>query len=77
MICPRCQSDEKHLRKEHEGYEQGVLVWTVFHCQRCAFTWRDSEPPESIDHNQRESWFHVDADDTDSYPYNIPIAEKG
>lgn len=75
MNCPRCQSDEKHLRSEYEGRENGELLWTVYHCERCAFSWRDSEPAESIDYARRESWFQVDADDLDKYPQNIPPAD--
>lgn len=48
MRCPRCQADKKHLRTEHEGREDGKLVWTVYYCQRCSFTWRDSEPADSL-----------------------------
>ena len=50
MNCPRCQAAKEHLRTEYEGREGGELVWTVFYCRRCSFTWRDSEPAESIDY---------------------------
>ena len=76
MICPRCQSGKQHLRKEHEGKEKGKLLWTVYHCQRCSFTWRDSEDAESIDHDKREAWFRVDPDNRDNYPHNIPPANE-
>ena len=74
MSCPRCQSETKYLRTEYEGREDGELVWTVYHCQRCAFTWRDSEPAASIDYAVRDAWFRVDADQLDQYPQNIPPA---
>lgn len=74
MNCPRCKSEKKHLRKEHEGHEAGKLLWTVYYCRRCAFTWRDSEPAESIDPDVREAWFRIDAENADSYPYNIAPA---
>ena len=75
MSCPRCKAGQNHCRIEHEGTEQGELVWTVFYCQRCAFTWRDSEPPESIDHEKRGEWFEVDTDKPEQYPHNIPPAK--
>ena len=75
MMCPRCAAEKKHLRTEHEGREDGELVWMVYHCSRCSFTWRDSELPESIDYEQREAWFRVDPDKPEQYHHNIPPAK--
>ena len=76
MNCPRCYSEEKHLRREHQGHENGKLLWTVFYCQRCSFTWRDSEAAESINYDKREAWFRVNPDDKENYPHNIPPATE-
>ncbi|MFT5133106.1 MAG: C4-type Zn-finger protein [Gammaproteobacteria bacterium] len=75
MSCPRCASEAKHLRTEHQGVESGEVIWTVYYCKRCSFTWRDSELPESIDYEAREAWFRVDPDKRDQYPHNIPPAK--
>ena len=75
MNCPRCQSAEEHLRTEYEGREEGELIWTVFYCRRCSFTWRDSEPAESIDYAEREAWFRADPDHPEKYGQNIPPAK--
>jgi C4-type Zn-finger protein len=75
MTCPRCQAEEKHLRTEYQGMESSEVIWTVYHCQRCSFTWRDSEPPESIEYEEREDWFRVDPDNPDQYHHNIPPAK--
>ncbi len=71
-VCPRCERPEP--RREQDGHEQGRLLWTVWHCTACSFTWRDSEPAESIDPARRGRWFAVDPDDTDRYRHNIPPA---
>lgn len=76
-ICPRCESSEQYLRTEHQGREDGILIWTVFHCTRCRFTWRDSEPAEVIDRQQRDPDFNVDPDHPEQYPYNIPPVRTG
>lgn len=76
MTCPRCQSSEEHLRTEYEGREEGELVWTVFYCRRCSFTWRDSEPAESIEYAEREAWFRADPDHPEKYGQNIPPAKE-
>ena len=70
MHCPRCAGERNRL--EREGREDGRVLWRVFHCERCAFTWRDSEPAASIDPNERDPWFQVDPDA--DFPYNIPPA---
>ena len=71
--CPRCNGDR--AIKAHEGYEDDELLWTIYRCAACAFTWRDSEPPQSIDWNVREAWFRVDPENPERYPYNIPPAK--
>lgn len=72
--CPRCRASAADCREETRGFEDGDLIWTVWHCTRCAFTWRDSEPERSIDYSVREQFFRVDPESPDNYPYNIPPA---
>lgn len=40
MICPRC-ADEK-IEVMATSPVKGV--WTVYQCQHCLYTWRDTEP---------------------------------
>ena len=75
MSCPRCNAGEEHLRIEYEGQEGNDLIWTVLYCQRCSFTWRDSEPVESIDYSQREDWLRADPERLEKYEHNIPPAK--
>ena len=77
MNCPRCNTGAEHLRSEYQGREGDELVWTVFYCRRCSFTWRDSEPAESIDYSQREAWFRAHPDHPEKYKHNIPPAKPG
>ena len=72
--CPRCRADNSHCRKEWQGFEFGKLVWTVWHCMRCSFTWRDTEPARSIDYTIREAFSRVDPDRPEKYDQNIPPA---
>ena len=76
MTCPRCQAGEEHQRTEYQGKESGEVIWTVFHCLRCAFTWRDTEPAESIEYDKRDPWFRVDPDQPEKYQHNILPAKS-
>jgi C4-type Zn-finger protein len=72
--CPRCQAEENKIRTEHKGLNtKGELVWTIFNCESCAFTWRDSEPARTIDYNLREEFFRVDPEKP--YPVIMPPAQ--
>lgn len=70
MTCPRCQSPDTEVH--HTGYEDGRVVWKVLHCSICSFTWRDNEPPESIDPKARDPFFHVDPSRISDYPVVLP-----
>jgi hypothetical protein len=72
--CPRCRADKSHCRREWQGLESGELVWTVWHCTRCSFTWRDTEPARSIDYDVREAFSRVDPDRPENYDQIIPPA---
>ena len=72
--CPRCQAIPDEVRTEHRGLNaDGELVWTIFHCTSCAFSWRDSEPATSIDFKKREAFFRVDPQKP--YPVIMPPAQ--
>ncbi len=75
--CPRCKAATADCRQEHQGREDGVVVWTVWHCTRCRFTWRDSEPATSNDWSARPAWSRVDPAHPENYRYNIPPAREG
>ena len=77
MNCPRCNAGEEYLRIEHQGREGAEILWTVYYCQHCCFTWRDSEPAESIDPEQRDPWFRVDPERREEYRHNIPPVDGG
>ncbi|ESH16010.1 hypothetical protein SEEGA711_08657 [Salmonella enterica subsp. enterica serovar Gaminara str. ATCC BAA-711] len=40
MICPRCA--DAHIELMATSPVKGV--WTVYQCQHCLYTWRDTEP---------------------------------
>lgn len=64
--CPRCRGSEVEL--QYQGKEDGRVIWSILHCARCSFTWRDSEPPESIVSEKRDPFFNVDPDEIARYP---------
>lgn len=72
--CPRCRADHSRCRKEWQGVELGKVVWTVWHCMRCSFSWRDTEPARSIDYTIREAFSRVDPERPENYDQNIPPA---
>jgi C4-type Zn-finger protein len=65
-ICPRC--GESDIRKDYEAKEDGRVLWSVWHCNSCCFSWRDSEPPTAIDPAVRDRDFHLEADRLPGYP---------
>ncbi|MFZ2628458.1 MAG: non-oxidative hydroxyarylic acid decarboxylases subunit D [Rugosibacter sp.] len=72
--CPRCASAK--TAQMHVGMENGQPLWTVWHCQSCAYTWRDSEPAASIDPQSRPAWAQLQGVDFDSLRQVIPPAGK-
>ena len=70
-FCPRCQTNEAGCRVELEGRDtDGSLVWTMYHCEACSFSWRDSEPEESIVYAKRDPFSRLDLDK--DYPVVMP-----
>lgn len=45
MICPRC--DDTQAYKIFDAPENAV--WSVYHCPRCYFVWRNTEEAEVTD----------------------------
>jgi hypothetical protein len=39
---------------------------------RCSFTWRDTEPVETISHEKRDPFFNLNPDEIDRYPIVLP-----
>lgn len=73
--CPRCLAGKEQIRMEHCAEKNGVLLWSIFHCNRCAFTWRTTEPARSIDPAQRLKWAQMVSTDPADYRVNIPPAK--
>ena len=74
-ICPRCRAGQSHCRMEWQGAAGAAKPpWTVWHCRRCSFTWRDTEPARSIDYNARKAFARVDPDHAEKYAQAIPSA---
>ncbi len=65
-VCPRCRGTEVEM--QYQGKEDGRVIWSILHCRRCSFSWRDSEPPESIVPEKRDPFFNVNPDDINRYP---------
>ncbi len=40
MICPRCADEQIEVMAKSPVKD----VWTVYQCQHCLYTWRDTEP---------------------------------
>ncbi|MCG2635026.1 MAG: hypothetical protein J4A00_08990 [Gammaproteobacteria bacterium] len=68
--CPRCQSAETRI--EQEGREGEQIIWSIYHCAACSFSWRDSEPEESISYARRDPYFRVDTSAPDQYRIVLP-----
>ncbi|WP_200759003.1 non-oxidative hydroxyarylic acid decarboxylases subunit D [Effusibacillus dendaii] len=68
--CPRCENS--NTRMEHRGKKGNRVIWTVYCCNDCSFSWRDSEPQETINPQKRDPFFQVDLDRFDKYPVVLP-----
>lgn len=66
MRCPRC--GKENLRLEYEGKEDNKVIWRIYHCNLCSFTWRDTEPEHITNFEKRDSDFRVYPDDLERYP---------
>lgn len=68
MICPRCSYSEIELLATSpiKG------VWTVFQCQRCLYTWRNTEPARRTDVNCYPAEFRMTVQDIENAP-DVPV----
>jgi len=64
--CPRCRGTEVEMN--YQGKEAGRVIWSILHCLRCSFSWRNSEPAESIVPEKRDAFFNVNPEEIDRYP---------
>lgn len=74
VICPRCAADTPHV--EYEGKESGRVVWTVYNCGTCRFTWRDTEPEAGIVYAKRDKFFRVDSNKLDRIAVHLPTPNR-
>lgn len=65
-LCPRCSSTG--AIEDYQGREDNTVVWTIYRCVTCCFSWRDSEPVSTIGGGVRSADFAVDAGNLDRYP---------
>ena len=64
MICPRC--DHSEARKIFDAPENAV--WTVHHCPRCDFVWRNTEELEVTDPVRYDTRFKLSEEILTSQP---------
>ena len=62
-VCGRCKSSGAVT--DHQGRQDGAVVWTILRCPTCNFSWRDSEPASAIGLGIRSADFAVDAANLD------------
>ncbi|WP_372720462.1 non-oxidative hydroxyarylic acid decarboxylases subunit D [Immundisolibacter sp.] len=74
LNCPRCGGDQN--RVEHQGKENGTVIWTVHYCTACCFTWRDTEPALSIDPAKRRKVFQIDPSHPERFGVVIPVVPR-
>ncbi|MBQ4771392.1 hypothetical protein F9U44_07785 [Pectobacterium versatile] len=75
MVCPRC-ADERIVVMVTSP-EQGV--WTVYQCQCCLYTWRDTEPQRRISREHYPEVFRMTQKDIESayaFPGIPPLLTK-
>lgn len=65
-VCGRCKTEGAVV--DYVGKQDGRVVWTIYRCPTCNFSWRDSEPASAIDPAERSADFAVDAGNLARYP---------
>ena len=68
--CPRCA--HSNLRQEHQGKEDGKVIWTTFYCQDCHYTFRDSEPENILVREKRTPYFNLETVNPDDFGTLFP-----
>lgn len=69
--CPRCAAEADRCRVEHQGLHGDTVVWTVYHCLDCSFTWRDCEPETVTTYGMRQSRANLTTLEPEDYLHNI------
>lgn len=64
MICPRCA--DTHIELMATSPVKGV--WTVYQCQHCLYTWRDTEPLRRTSREHYPQAFRMTQKDIDDAP---------
>jgi C4-type Zn-finger protein len=72
--CPRCRSSETEIQHSAKDQDGGAL-WAVLHCRDCSFTWRTSEPGETIDPEKRPAHFALRREELSELREVIPVGE--
>ena len=68
--CPRCA--HSNLRQEHQGIENGEVIWTTFYCEDCHYTFRDSEPENILVREKRTPYFNLKSVDPANFTTLFP-----
>jgi C4-type Zn-finger protein len=71
MLCPRCCKNEAP-RVELRGMENGTVVWTLYYCERCNYSFRDTEEEAVLNPKKRKAIFQVDPDHKERYAPMMP-----
>ncbi|WP_096933238.1 non-oxidative hydroxyarylic acid decarboxylases subunit D [Escherichia coli] len=76
MICPRCADEQIEVMAKSPVKD----VWTVYQCQHCLYTWRDTEPLRRTSREHYPEAFRMtqkDIDDTPMVPSIPPLLVEG
>lgn len=68
--CPRCE--KTNLRQEHQGIENGEVMWTMYYCLDCAYSFRDSEPDNILVRQKRTPYFNLHTTNPEDYAFMMP-----
>ena len=64
MICPRCADEQIEVMAKSPVKD----VWTVYQCQHCLYTWRDTEPLRRTSREHYPQAFRMTQKDIDDAP---------
>ena len=64
MICPRCADEHIEVMATSPVKD----VWTVYQCQHCLYTWRDTEPLRRTSREHYPDAFRMTQKDIDDAP---------
>ena len=76
MICPRCADEQIDVMAKSPVKD----VWTVYQCQHCLYTWRDTEPLRRTSREHYPEAFRMtqkDIDDAPMVPSIPPLLAEG